>query len=91
MPTFVASKFDPENDSDRPVVGEFLTHNDKQYKIAEVSHVMTRDLFRRTGKEVDDYKGHAEIVFRQHTTRMAVYWMVYCDLVTDQPQQESET
>lgn len=80
MTTFVASKFDAENDPSRPKVGEEVEYWGRKYKIAEVEAIVASDLMKSimAGKE-PDLRGHDQLLYRDHPTR-AVKWACWVDV-----------
>ena len=74
---FVASKFNEETDEDRPKIGEEFNHIDggETHIIGKVSHILLNDIVSG-GVEPD--KGEFDVVLiKGHTTRPAVYWVVW--------------
>lgn len=80
MTTYVASKFDAENDPSRPKLGEEIEYKGQKYKIVEVEAAMASELMKSmmAGKG-PDLRGHHELLFREHPTRPAVQWACWVD------------
>jgi hypothetical protein len=65
MATFAASKFDPENDEDRPAMGMRFRYENKTVAVREVGHCLTADLLKEVTAKVFpsvimDPKGHLD-------------------------------
>ena len=72
MTRFIASKFDPENDTDRPIIGSVIDHGGSRYLIRKVGHVLLKDIDNEIDvKDCDTY------LLKEHSTRMEVCWIVW--------------
>lgn len=85
MSTFVVSRFNPETDPDRPVVGTKIDLGDQTVTIVEVgwsptSAVIAEQLAGVTESVVMDPKGHTICLARAHTTRPGVTWLAWGDV-----------
>jgi len=73
MTTFVASKFNPETDPDRPQLGDALPDG---RTIQKVDWRTTRDIL--AGKApLEDEMSDCEMLCRGHIDRPAVVWYVW--------------
>lgn len=78
---FVASKFDPETDSARPVVGSIVKHGDRDFEIQHVEHVSRWDLVREILAKVEPTvlmapRGYEACLEQPHPTRPFMSWLV---------------
>jgi hypothetical protein len=82
---FAASKFDPDNDPDRPVVGSVIEFKGAKWRVGKVGHVTTRVIVEAALKgqdwepPLDPGEGYARCLTKSHTTRPAVLWLVWCN------------
>jgi len=81
MATFYASKFDPENDDDRPQLETRVEYDDKVFVIKKVTYVGS-ELIKGIleGAPDPDKEGHDEVLFKEHTTRPGVRWKCFVNL-----------
>lgn len=85
MSGFIASKFDPENDPDRPKIGEIVEDEDGPLVVAEVDWLSLRHVVE--GGEEPDSRGYDKLLTRAHSTRPAVIWLAFCRRVTDEQRE----
>ena len=72
------SKFEPETDLDRPVIGETITDNDgAEYIVRKVSWLPVAHFFEN--RPQPDLDGHDKLLLREHASRPAVIWTAWCD------------
>ena len=79
MGSFVAIKFNPRTDSERPKRGDIFEHEGKNYVTKSVSWISLSKVMHR--KSEHPLKGFDKIFYVQHTTRPAVIWIVWGNLV----------
>lgn len=86
MATFVASKFDPETDPDRPEIGSIVEVEDKKWEVKRVEYALMSDIIKSGFKEPDP--SPQERVFnRSHIDRPAVTWNVFVDEVKEETEE----
>lgn len=84
MTTFIASKFNPENDEDKPVVGSIIHANNEAWKIMEVSWATASAVLKDSQKnppELMALNGFDECFARPHTDRPFVQWLVWANRI----------
>lgn len=70
----VANKFNAETDEDRPQINSEFVYEGETCVVKNVDHVLLSDII---GGKPEPEKGEYDIqVFKPHTTRPAVYWVV---------------
>ncbi len=75
---FVATKFNPETDPSRPIVGGIVEKDGKSFIICKVEHRESKDIMKIVISGIEpDKEGHDEVLFDQHKERPFVYWMVW--------------
>jgi hypothetical protein len=80
MSLWEASKFDPANDPERPVVGDTIETGAGTLKIAEVEYVPAGTIIQEIrDKTPVDMRGHAELFIKDHPTRPFVKYKVWAD------------
>lgn len=82
---YVASKFDPETDPDRPQLGEIVVIEDdngqsEQYVIMKISY---RSVYEMMTLPEPDKDGFDQIACRLHAGRPAVVWLCFCNKIKD--------
>ena len=83
MATFAISKFEPESDPTRPVVGSVIAHKGEDYIIRRVEwrdkKKLVAAILRGESEETEDSHGHDEILYEDHKDRIFVMWIVWVD------------
>ena len=76
---FVASKFDPATDPDRPVVGEITEVNGRHAKIVRVDHALQPEIATKVlaGEWYDAGDSADEVLQRDHAMRPGVAWLAW--------------
>ncbi len=80
MSTFIADKFDPDTDPDRPVVGSTIHYQGKDYEIVKVGWKTTKELVEEvlfSAPKHEELDGCDEICYKDHITRPFVSWVVW--------------
>lgn len=91
MTTYVASKFDSENDPDKPVIGTVVEVDSTKFKIEKVSFALTSEIVKDVMNNVPDdspeslmnKKGYDECFSKSHTTRPGVQWLIWANKVNE--------
>lgn len=84
MASFEVSRFDPDTDPTRPVVGSIIEHNGQSYKIDKVDHILGRTLLSSIENNEEPTKppGFDEVLYEQHPSRPFVFWVISINKVT---------
>ena len=80
MTTFIASVFNAETDSDRPVIDSQFEYTGSKYTVKKVSHLLVSDIIAGRSKEPDK-EDFDTVIVRSHACRPAVVWVVWGQLV----------
>lgn len=87
MAVYVASRFDPLTDIDRPVIGSKIVVNNRIFVIKEVDSILLSQL---TNPAITmGFRGHHECRVRRHKTRPGVQWLVFGDYLKDDINEDS--
>jgi hypothetical protein len=79
---FHVSRFDPEADESRPVLGSETTCDGKRCVVRKVEHFMaTRLMEMMMAGEEPDHHGHDDVVIVDHPTRPFVKWACWVDVL----------
>jgi len=83
MATFVASKFDPETDVDRPVIDSEIEHEGKKWKIVRYIHLLAGEMLDdQPALQAKTDKAECDrVLYKEHATRPAVVWVVWLNEV----------
>lgn len=80
MTAFAISKFDPDNDPDRPILGTIIEHNCEKLRIEKVHWCTSKELMADNA-EIMDKQGYYQCLELQHATRPAVHWLAWVNKV----------
>lgn len=93
MTTWIASKFDPDNDPSRPQVGKKIEIDSVEFRVMEVGWCNARDLVQEVMAGVTEEntvvmakKGHDRCVLEDHPTRPFMKWLLWLDKITQEKQ-----
>lgn len=84
MATFVADKFNPRTDPDRPKRGSIILEKGVTYVVRKVSYTTVNRIIRYQGAGAD-LNGLFKIgdfdarLYKLHITRPAVIWIAWCN------------
>ena len=82
MTQFVADKFNPETDEDRPQIGEKIEMPDGVFEIKKVDFITVSDIIKKGENYEPDAEGFDKVLGKPHKSRPAVIWLVWCNKIT---------
>jgi len=75
---FAATKFNPETDPSKPIIGDIVEKDGKSFTICKVEYRDSKDIMKIAISGVEpDKEGYDEVLIDQHKERPFVYWLVW--------------
>ena len=82
MPTYFASKFNPDDDEDCPIVGDIFD----SFQIMKVGYCLTSELLKeimhgitQENSKIMDKRGYDVCLARDHISRPGVQWLIWAN------------
>lgn len=72
-----ASKFDPENDLDRPKLNSIIEFEGNQYNVLKVDYITMSEIIKGDRNPDEENTEYDKLIVKNHINRPAVYWLMW--------------